>query len=154
MPLTEEFDPVPEDAYSLSKHVNELTCAAFHRAYGIVTAAFRFAGVWKDEWYEDARKKPLSPTKAWSDDLYQWVHRSDVVRGIRQALECPTLPGFGAYVLGAADTRCPEPTMELLRKVRPDLAATVNPPLQGRAPLMSIDKACRTFGYAPQYRLA
>ena len=46
MPLNEDFEPVPEDAYSLSKHVNELTCAAFPRAFGVTAAAFRFAGVW------------------------------------------------------------------------------------------------------------
>jgi UDP-glucose 4-epimerase len=153
MPLTEEFDPVPEDAYSLSKYVNELTCAAFHRAFGITTAAFRFAGVFSDETYESARTAGLSPTTDWSDDLFQWVHRSDVVQGIRKALEAPKLPGFGAYTLSAGDTRCPEPTMEILRRLRPDLADTVEVPLVGRAPLMSIDKAKRTFGYAPKYRL-
>ena len=40
MPLDEAFDPVPEDPYSLSKLVNEKTCAAYHRAYGMTTAAF------------------------------------------------------------------------------------------------------------------
>jgi len=152
MPLDEDFPVVPEDSYSLSKHVNELTCAAFHRAFGITTAAFRFAGVWSESWYEDKIKKGLTPTTAWSDDLYQWVHRHDVCAGIRQALECPTLPGFGAYTLSAADTHRPEPTMEILRKFRPDLAVATHPPLQGREPLLSIRKARQTFGYAPQYR--
>jgi UDP-glucose 4-epimerase len=153
LPLTEAFDVVPEDSYSLSKYVNELTCATFHRAFGITTAAFRFAGVWSDEWYETTCKKGLSPTTTWSDDIFQWVHRADVVRGIRQALECETLPGYGAYTLGAADTRCPESTMDLLRTYRPDLAATVTEPLPGRAPLLSIAKAQAAFGYAPRFRL-
>jgi hypothetical protein len=43
--------------------------------------------------------------------------------------------------------------MELLARFRPDLAATVDPPLQGRAPLLSIDRARRTFGYDPTLRL-
>lgn len=153
MPLTEEFEVIPEDSYSLSKHVNELTCAAFHRAFGLTTASFRFAGVWADDWYEKLRQDGLKPTTEWSDHLYQWVHRSDVVRGIRQALEQRDLPGYGAYTLGAADTLCPEPTMEILHKFRPDLAAAVTEPLPGRAPLLSIAKAQRTFGYAPRFRL-
>lgn len=151
MPLTEAFDVVPEDSYSLGKYVNELTCATFHRAFGITTAAFRFAAVWSDDAYDKKRQEGLKPTKAWADDLYQWVHRADVVRGIRQALECATLPGYGAYTLGAADTVCPEPTMDILRQYRPDLAVTE--PLPGRAPLLSIAKAQRTFGYAPRFRL-
>jgi len=110
--------------------------------------------VWPEHWYEDKIGNGMPPTTTWSDDLYQWAHRWDVCAGIRQALECPTSPGFGVYTLSAADTRCPEPTMELLRKFRPDLAATVNSPLQGREPLVSIAKARVAFGYAPQHRLA
>lgn len=152
MPLTEDFRTVEEDPYSLSKRVNEETCAAFNRAYGITTAAFRFAGVWHQGLYEERRGK-LPPTTGWLDDLYNWVHVVDVAHGLKAALECPTLPGFGVYTLGAADTRAPEPTMEILRKFRPDLADHVTEPLEGRAALMSIRKARETFGYDPQYTL-
>lgn len=68
-------------------------------------------------------------------------------------LESADLPGHGVYTLGAADTRCPEPTMALLERLRPDLAANVTEPLPGRAPLMSITWARRAFGYDPRYRL-
>ena len=153
LPLDESFSPIPEDPYSLSKLVNEESCAAYHRAYGMTTAAFRFAGVWSHERYEKALADGLPPTAAWSDDLYQWVHVADVVTGLRQALETAELPGFGVYTLGAGDTRCPEPTMELLEHFRPDLVATVTPPLAGRAPLLAIAQAQQSFGYAPAYRL-
>lgn len=153
MPLDESFEPVPEDAYSLSKWFNELTCAMFTRAHGITTAAFRFAGVWNDTLYDERMKEGLKPTTEWSDLLYQWVHVRDLTRGIRQALDEPNLPEHGVYNLGAADTLCPEPTMEILEKFRPDLAATVEKPLVGRAPLLSIDRARAAFGYDPQYRM-
>jgi len=152
MPLDESFDPVPEDPYSLSKRCNEETCAAFTRAYGLTTAAFRFAGVWSPETYATQRQA-VKPTTAWSDDLYQWVHVTDLVRGLRQALECPTLPTFGVYTLAAGDTRCPEPTMDLLQHFRPDLASRSTRPLPGRAPLLAIDRARETFGYAPAFRM-
>ena len=150
MPLTEDFPPVPEDPYSLSKHMNEDTCAAFTRAYCLTTAAFRFAGVWSDEMYQE-RRGPLEPTQAWSDDLYQWVHVEDIAQGLKAALEYEALPEFGVYALSGPDTRCPEPTMEIMERFRPDLPLTE--PLPGRAPLMSIRKAQETFGYAPRYRL-
>jgi nucleoside-diphosphate-sugar epimerase len=153
LPLDESFPPVPEDPYSLSKWVNELTCDTFHRGYGITTAAFRFAGVWDDQLFEETKEKGLQPTKAWSDELYQWVHVRDLARGIRQALEKEELPGCGVYTLGAGDTRCPEPTMEILQRFRPDLAKTLDAPIAGRDPLLSIDRARRTFGYAPRFRL-
>lgn len=153
LPLDETFQPVPEDPYSLSKLVNEETCAAYHRAYGMTAVAFRFAGVWSQERYQMVAAEGLPPTTAWSDDLYQWVHVSDVAGGIRQALEQADLTGFGVYTLGAADTRCPEPTLELLQRYRPDLAAHVNTPLPGRAALLSIAAAQQAFGYNPRFRL-
>jgi len=153
MPLDETFSPVPEDPYSLSKLVNEETCAAYHRAYGMTTAAFRFAGVWSQAKYEQTLESGLAPTTAWADDLYQWVHVLDVVRGLRLALERQYLPGFGVYTLGAGDTRCPEPTMELLQRFRPDLARNVTATLENRAPLLAIERARAAFGYAPRYRL-
>lgn len=153
MPLDETYPPAPEDAYSLSKWFNEETCAAFNRAYGVTTAAFRFAGVWTVEMYERTVAKGLAPTTQWNDDLFQWVHLNDIAAGIRQALEAPDLPGYGAYYLGAADTRCPEQTMDILRAFRPDLAAKVTQPLEGRRSLISIRRAQQAFGYAPRYSL-
>ena len=154
LPLDESYPPVPEDAYSLSKYVNEETCAAFHRAYDITTAAFRFAGVWSLGMYEKTQQAGLAPTAQWNDDLFQWVHLYDIAAGIRQALEAPNLPGHGVYYLGAADTRCPEPTLEIVNKFRPDLAANLTAPLEGRASLISIKRAHEAFGYAPKYRMA
>jgi len=152
LPLEEDFEVVVEDAYSLSKFVNEHTAAAFHRAYGMTTAAFRFAGVWSPERYAQL-KAAMAPTTEWSDDLYQWVHADDVVTGLRQALEAPDLPGFGVYTLGAADTRCPEQTMDILERFRPELVKMLKWPLKGREPLLSIRRAREAFGYAPRYRL-
>lgn len=153
LPLDESFPPIPEDPYSLSKWVNELTCDTFHHAYGITTAAFRFAGVWDEKFYGETMAKGLQPTTAWSDDLFQWVHVRDLARGIRQALEEPNLPGCGVYTLGAGDTRCPEPTMELLQKFRRDLLKTLDSPIPSRGPLLSIERARRAFGYEPRFRL-
>jgi nucleoside-diphosphate-sugar epimerase len=152
MPLTEDFTTVEEDPYSLSKRANEDTCAAFTRAYGITTAAFRFAGIYNRERYGEMHGK-LQPTTVWSDDLYQWVHAEDVAAGLKAALECPSLPEFGVYTLSGPDTRCPEPTKEVLERFRPDLAANLTEELPDRTPLMSITKARKTFGYDPKYRL-
>ena len=153
LPLDEDFSPVPEDPYSLSKLVNEHTCAAYQRAYGMTAIAFRFAGVWPQARYSAALAAGPPPTTAWSDDLYQWVHVEDVARGIRQALEAEHLTGFGVYTLGAGDTRCPEPTVELVRRFRPDLARGLAAPLPGRAALLAIDRARKAFGYDPRFRL-
>ena len=82
------------------------------------------------------------------------MHVEDIARGIRRALEADHLTGYGVYTLGAADTRCPEPTMELVRRFRPDLAQALAAPLPGRAPLLAIDRAREAFGYNPRFLLA
>ncbi len=153
LPLDESFEPVPEDPYSLSKLVNEQTCAAYNRAYDMTALAFRFAGVWSQDVYNKALEKGLTETLAWSDDLYQWVHVSDIVAGLRQALEETSVSGYGVFTLSAADTRCPEPTLDILQRFRPDLAQNLTAPLEGRAPLLSIKTAQQAFGYSPKFRL-
>jgi nucleoside-diphosphate-sugar epimerase len=87
------------------------------------------------------------------DMLIQWVHVEDLVRGIRQALEKQDLPGAGVYTMGAGDIVCREPTMKLLERFRPDLIKKLETPAQGRDPLLSIEKARQTFGYAPRFRM-
>lgn len=152
LPLDEDVRPVPEDPYSLSKLVNEETCAAFSRAYDLSTAAMRFGVVWSREMYEHALHAGLPPTTAWSDDLLSWVHIDDIACGLRQALEAPTLPQSGVYILSGADTRCPEPTLDVIARLRPDLLP-ITRPLTGRAPLLAIDHAYQAFAYAPGFRL-
>lgn len=152
LPLTEDFKPVVEDSYSLSKLVNEETCAAFTRAFGMTTAAFRFAGVWTEEVYDNYVKQKPAPVTSWCDDLFQWVHCKDVVYGLRLALEKRDLPEHGVYSLGAPDTRCAEPTMDVLEKTRPEMLRTLTRPLVGREPLLSIEHARATFNYQPRYR--
>ncbi len=151
LPLSEAAACVPEDPYSLSKLQTEQILTTFHRAYGLETAAFRFAGVWSDEvWRHHLAGRP--PTTAWSDDLWQWVHVADIVAGVRAALEYAALPPTGVYNLGAEDTRCAEPTLDLVRRFRPDLLEHLTEPLPARAALMSIAAARSAFGYAPRYR--
>ncbi len=153
LPLAETHPAEPQDPYSLSKLVNEHTCAAFHRAYGLTTAALRFGAVWTDDAYRNALEFGLPGTDGWSDDLYTWVHVRDIARGIRLALEAERLPGHGVYTLNAGDTRCPEPTMALLRRYKPEYAQRLAVPLEGRAALISIEAARNAFGYAPVYTL-
>ncbi len=151
LPLREDAPTAVEDAYSLGKLVGEEVCATFTRAWGMTTAAFRFAAVAADPLIDAWRKE--APPAAWSDDLWQWVHIDDVAAGLVDWLVHPAPPAHGVYTLGAGDTRVREPTMDLLRRLRPDLAAQVRAPIAGRDPLLAIDRARAAFGYAPRHRM-
>jgi len=152
LPLTEAVPVEPEDPYSLSKAAGELIGGTYHRAFGIEVANLRFAGVWAEVTYEKALANGLPPTTAWADDLFQWVHVVDVTTGIGLAATVPAVAPE-PIVLGAADTRAPEPTLELVHRFQPDLAASLVEPLPGRAPLLSIARARTQLGYDPQFRL-
>ncbi len=152
LPLTEAEPVEPEDPYSLSKAATELIGATYHRAFGIEVANLRFAGVWAESTYAKALTDGLPTTKAWADDLFQWVHVLDVTKGIAQAATVGTVAPE-PIVLGGPDTRAPEPTLELVRRYQPDLVANLVEPLPGRAPLLSIARARLQLGYDPQYRL-
>jgi UDP-glucose 4-epimerase len=152
LPLTEAVPVEPEDPYSLSKAAGEMIGQTYHRAFGIEVVNLRFAGVWAEVTYEKAMTNGLPVTTAWADDLFQWVHVVDVTTGIALAATAPAVAPE-PIVLGAADTRAPEPTLELIQRFKPDLAASLVEPLPGRAPLLSIARARTQLGYAPRFRL-
>jgi len=152
LPLTEAVPVEPEDPYSLSKAAGEMIGGTYHRAFGIEVANLRFAGVWAEATYEKALTNGLPATTAWADDLFQWVHVVDVTTGIALAATVPSVAPE-PMVLGAADTRAPEPTLQLIHRFQPDLAASLVEPLPGRAPLLSIARARTQLGYDPTFRL-
>jgi UDP-glucose 4-epimerase len=153
LPLREDHPTVVEDPYSLAKLTNEETCHAYHRAYGITTAAFRFSGVWSQERFEQFLTDGMPETTEWKEDLWNWVHLRDVVTGLRQAVEAPNLPGFGVYNLNAPDTRAAEPTEWLIRRFKPEYMSRLTEPLPGRTSLVSIKAAKSAFGYEPYFSL-
>lgn len=152
LPLGENEPITPEDPYSLSKATTELIGATYHRAFGFEAVNLRFAGVWPEETYESVIESGLAPTTAWADDLFQWVHVKDVTQGITKAALVETVVPV-PITLAAADTRAPEPTLELIEKFRPELVGHVVEPLPGRSGLLSIARARTFLAYEPQFRL-
>ena len=152
LPLVEDEPIEPEDPYSLSKAVNELIGGTFNRAFGMEVANLRFAGVMPESTYADLLANGLPRTKSWDDHLFEWVHIEDVTQGIALAATVPVVVSL-PIVLAAADTRAPEPTLQLLSTYRPELLPYVREPLPGRASLLSIARARTFLGYEPRYSL-
>lgn len=150
LPLTEDERPMPEDPYSLTKFLTEEIGHAYNRAFGLEVVNLRFAGVRSHASYEEAMGAGLPPTETFPADLGQWVHEDDVAVGIRLAATVPAVTS-APIVLGAGDTRLPEPTLEIIRRLRPDLEPYVTEPLPGRAPLLSITRARTRLGYRPRF---
>lgn len=154
LPLDEEHPVHPEDSYSLAKYFNELTAAAFTQAYGIKTAAMRYAGVYTPDRIQTHAANPPAPQFVRSPVGYQgiWAYVSihDVAQANCKALLAPELPPTGAYFIAAEDTTATIDTMELLRRFLPHWLPKVRA-LEGRQSLFSSAKAAKAFGYRPEH---
>ena len=154
VPIDEEQPVHPEDSYSLSKWLNELTAAGFTQAYGLKTAALRYAGVYTPTRSQALAANPPEPTFTRSDSGYQgiwgYVDVRDVAQANCKALLAPGLLPAGAYYISAADTTSPVETMELLRRFLPHWVPKARG-IVGRQSLFSCAKAATAFGYKPEY---
>ena len=81
-------------------------------------------------------------------NLWGYIDARDGSQAIERALEVAPA-GFEQYIIAAADTVMSRPNAELLAEVFPDVPVTreVGP----NETLLSIEKATRMLGYAPQH---
>lgn len=148
VPVDEEYEPRPESVYSLVKTLEERMARELVRWHpDLSITALRFSNVMVPEDYaafprfdEDAR------ARKWN--LWGYIDARDGSQAIERALEVAPA-GFEQYIIAAADTVMSRPNAELLAEVFPDVPVTreVGP----NETLLSIEKATRMLGYAPQH---
>lgn len=148
VPVDEEYEPRPESVYSLVKTLEERMARELVRWHpDLSITALRFSNVMVPEDYaafpgfnEDAR------ARKWN--LWGYIDARDGSQAIARALEVAPV-GFEQYIIAAADTVMSRPNAELLAEVFPDVPVTreVGP----NETLLSIEKATRMLGYAPQH---
>jgi nucleoside-diphosphate-sugar epimerase len=143
----DEAHVYPETSYALSKVVGEEMARAFHRWTGIPFVALRFSNIMVREDYDAFPSFWDDPhVRKWN--LWGYVDESHVAQSVRLALEAD-VGGAEAFVIAAGDTVMRRPSRELMSEVFPGVpgAETVS----GTDTLLSIDKARRVLGYAPEF---
>jgi nucleoside-diphosphate-sugar epimerase len=148
IPVDEEYPARPESTYSLVKHLEEQMAIELVRwDPELKIVALRFSNVMEPADYaefpsfdEDARKRK------WN--LWGYIDARDGAQAILRALEWEAT-GFDRFIIAAADTVMTRPNAELVAEVFPGV------PLKGELgvndTLLSIDKARRVLGYAPEH---
>lgn len=143
----DELSPLyPETAYALSKVLGEEMARQFHRWSDIPFIALRFSNVIEPEDY--ARFSGYwgdATVRKWN--LWGYVDARDVAQSCERALEAD-VNGAEAFIIAAADTVMNRPSRELMQEVFPKV------PLKNvseHGTLLSIDKARRVLGYAPEH---
>lgn len=146
-PIDEEHPPLPQSSYAASKLLGEELARQTSRRSGIPFVALRFSNIMEPEEY------PRFPS-FWEDprirswNLWGYVDARDVGLSCRLGLE-RDLSGGEHFIIAAADTVMNRPSRELMAEVYPDVPYE---PTEGDYDtLLSIEKAKRLLGYAPQH---
>ncbi|GAA4350422.1 NAD-dependent epimerase/dehydratase family protein [Microbacterium rhizosphaerae] len=148
IPVDEDYPPRPESVYSLVKVLEERMATELVRWHpDLSITALRFSNVM---WPEDYDAFPSYDSDAllrkWN--LWGYIDARDGAQAIERALDA-AIPGFGAYIIAAADTVMSRPNAELVAEVFPDVP--VKGDLGTNDTLLSIGKARRLLGYAPRH---
>src|SRR3954470_23008098 len=147
LPIDEEHPRLPQDAYSLTKLLDEEILAALHRRTGLQTIAIRPPlMLYGDPEREGASvKERLDNPELNARVMWVYCDVRDLAQGFRLAVENETL-GNETFFLTADDALAREPLAELLPRYfagTEDLAKG----LTGTAPAVVSTKAKRLLGY-------
>ena len=148
IPVDEEYPARPESTYSLVKHLEEQMAiqltrwdprAEHHRAALLQRHGPRGLRRVPRSYHDDAR------LRRWN--LWGYIDARDGAQAVVRALENAG-PGFETFIIAAADTVMTRPSNDLAAEVFPDVELR---PVDGHTTLLSIDKARRLLGYAPEH---
>lgn len=147
VPLDEDHPMLPQEAYGLSKQVDEQTAAMLWRGHDLSVVAMRSHWVATEEQVlrrraDLANGGDHAPGAA---DLWGYIEIRDAARACRLALDAP--PGFHALNIVAPDTVSEVPTAELIARWHPD--TVVRKPISGTATPYSIERAEKLLGFVP-----
>ena len=148
IPVDEEYPARPESTYSLVKHLEEQMAIELTRwDPELSVTALRFSNVMDPEDYEefpgfDADAK----LRKWN--LWGYIDGRDGAQAVARALEHGT-PGFEAFIIANPDTVMSRSSASLAAEVFPKVPVVKE--LGEHETLLSIDKAKRLLGYAPEH---
>jgi nucleoside-diphosphate-sugar epimerase len=148
IPVDEEYETRPESVYSLTKHLEEELAAKLVRwDPELSITALRFSNVMSPADYAAFPSFDDDPAiRSWN--LWGYVDARDGAQAVQRALEVAG-PGFDRFVIAAADTVMSRSSASLAARTFPSVRVTKE--LAEHETLLSIDRARRILGYAPQH---
>lgn len=150
LPIDEEHPRRPQDAYSLSKLMDEETLKALHRRTGIKAIAIRPPlMLWPDQIEATNIRGRLDDPGLSYRVFWTYCDIRDLVQGFRLALENETLESE-TFFITAADALAREPLAELFPRYWPGTERLASG-LNGTSPAVVSTKAMRLLGYRPAW---
>jgi nucleoside-diphosphate-sugar epimerase len=148
LPIDETHPRRPQDAYSLSKLIDEEINAALHRRTGLRTIAIRPPLVAWPERYP-ALIADLADPSLRHRVLWSYVDVRDLAVGFRLAVEDETIEQ-DVFFITADDALAREPLAELLPRFYPGTAEMAQV-LTGTSPAVVSTRAQRLLDYRPRW---
>lgn len=148
VPVDEDYAARPESVYSLGKHLEETMAVELCRWHpDLSVAALRFSNVMDVEDYAEFPSFDADPMlRKWN--LWGYIDGRDGAQAVELAL-ARTAPGFERFVIASPDTVMGRSSADLVAEVFPGVE--VRRALGEHETLLSIDRARRVLGYAPEH---
>ncbi|WP_427006086.1 NAD-dependent epimerase/dehydratase family protein [Pseudarthrobacter sp. H2] len=148
LPVDEEYPARPESTYSLVKHLEEQLAVQLTRwDPELSITGLRFSNVMDPADYEEFPSFDADAAlRKWN--LWGYIDGRDGAQAVARALERGK-PGFEAFIIANGDTVMGRSSASLAADVFPNV--TVVKELGEHETLLSIDKAKRLLGYAPEH---
>ena len=146
-PVDEDHYPVPTSTYALSKVVAETLTTHISGWSGIPFIGLRFSNIHTPSEYSRFPGYWTDPRlRQWN--MWGYIDVRDAALACRLALEAP-IEGADTFIIAAADTVMNRPSNELMDQVFPQVKLTRQ--VSGHESLLSIDRARRSLGFAPDH---
>ncbi|MBT2519496.1 NAD(P)-dependent oxidoreductase [Arthrobacter sp. ISL-28] len=148
IPVDEEYPARPESTYSLVKHLEERMAIEMTRwDPELSITGLRFSNVMDPEDYEAFPSFDADATlRKWN--LWGYIDGRDGAQAVARALE-NAKPGFEAFIIANEDTVMSRSSASLAAEVFPNVKVTKE--LGEHETMLSIDKAKRLLGFAPEH---
>lgn len=148
LPVDEAYPARPESTYSLVKHLEEQMAVQLTRwDPELSIVGLRFSNVMDPADYEEFPSFDADAVlRKWN--LWGYIDGRDGAQAVARALERGK-PGFEAFIIANEDTVMSRSSASLAAEVFPQV--TVVKELGEHETLLSIDKAKRLLGYAPEH---
>jgi UDP-glucose 4-epimerase len=151
LPVDEDYPPRPNSTYSLVKTLEEEMARQFCRwEPDLAMVGLRFSNVMDPSDYARFPDFDTDPRlRSWN--LWGYIDGRDGAQAVRLGLEHTERgpAGVEVFVIAGADTVMSRSSAELAAEVFPDVPVTR--PLGEHETLLSIEKARRVLGYAPEH---
>jgi nucleoside-diphosphate-sugar epimerase len=147
-PVDEDHPMRPESAYSLSKDLGEEMARQMARWNpGTTFIGLRLSNVMEPHDYTRFPTWQDTPRfREWN--LWGYIDARDAAQAVRKALHVD-MTGADHFIIANADTVMTRDSADLMAEVFPDVP--LRGKVEGTATLLSIDKARRVLGYAPEH---